>query len=472
MEWGTVLLFARRPTINILELFARIGLKADQGPADAFLKTVKGIQGELVGAIAGTLSLAAAVKAMNGAMAQALEFKKFSAETGASAQELQKWANVADQVSGSGDAVAASIRAITSNQEAIKLGKGNISGYQLLGIDPRSDPFAVLEKLRGKLQGLSPAMRRNVASQFGISPDLVMTLELTNDEFDKMAARAWIIPQSSINGLNKARAALSEVKNAFNFIQAELATKFAPVIEKVTKWVINFALMVERAVLMLDKIIRGTIGWKAALAVLVGVLAILNASFLLSPIGLFTIAILALMAILEDLYVFSTGGDSLFGLLVDEFPALGKAFDWVVKLVENIKELFSLIGKGDWKGLDELTDKWGILGDIIDGIVGGIRFIIEGLKNPLGSFEAFGKDVREGGIGQALSNDFSKFVGEVQGFFGLSGATPATAGATTIAPTVIINGVTEPAEAGAAAAREVERVIAGTQASRARTREE
>ena len=33
--------------MNILELFARIGLKADQGPADNFLKTIKGIQGEL-----------------------------------------------------------------------------------------------------------------------------------------------------------------------------------------------------------------------------------------------------------------------------------------------------------------------------------------------------------------------------------------------------------------------------------------
>lgn len=458
--------------MNILELFARIGLKADQAPADAFLKTVKGIQGELVGAIAGTLSLAAAVKTMNAAMGQALEFKKFAAETGASAQELQKWAAVAENVSGSGDAVAASIKAIVSNQEAIKLGKGNISGYQLLGIDPRSDPFAVLEKLRSKLQGLSPAMRRNVAAQFGISPDLVMTLELTNEQFDKLAGRAWIIPQSSIEGLNRARAAITEVKNAFGFIRAELAAKFGPAIEQATKWVINFALMIERGVLMIDKIIRATIGWKAALGVIVGILALLNAQFLLSPIGLFTAAIVLLMAILEDLYVFSRGGKSLFGVLLEQSPAMAKGFKWLTDVVADFKELFALIKAGDLSGVQAMIDKWGILGDIINAIIDGIEWIIDSAKKVGQAVDEFMGGVKAGGLGQAAREAWRDEVMSDYMLPAPAGAVSGGTSTTSVAPVINIFGVTDPEAVGYAVTREMEAAMSAAKASATRAKGE
>ena len=48
--------------MNIIDLFAHIGLKADTGPAETFNKAVGGIKTQIVGAIAGTLSLAAAKK--------------------------------------------------------------------------------------------------------------------------------------------------------------------------------------------------------------------------------------------------------------------------------------------------------------------------------------------------------------------------------------------------------------------------
>ena len=118
--------------MNILELFARIGLKADTAPAENFDKAVKGIKSSLIGAIAGTLSLAGAVKAVNAAMGEATELKRFGDQTGVNVEEMQKWKAVAEQASGSGAAVASSIDAIVSNQAKIKLGTGNIQRYQPL----------------------------------------------------------------------------------------------------------------------------------------------------------------------------------------------------------------------------------------------------------------------------------------------------------------------------------------------------
>jgi hypothetical protein len=494
--------------MNILELFARIGLKADTGPANQFLGTVKNIQGQLVGAVAGTLSLAAAVRAVNDSMSKALEFKKFAAETGQSADQLQRWANVADQVSGSGDAVAASIRAIAQNQEKIKLGQGNISGYQLLGIDPRSNPFEVLEQLRGKLSDLSPAMRRNIASQFGISPDLVMTLELTNDQFDKMASRAWIIPQGNIDGLNKMRSSLSEVQRAFAYMQAELATKLGPAIDIVVKGIIGFAQMATRAVLMIDKIIQGSIGWRAAIIGVIGVMALLNAQFLLSPIGLFTMAIILLVAVLEDLYVYSQGGESLFGMFVDQFPALGKAFDWLTDVGKVLQELMKLLTNKDWSGIESLLEKWGIFGEMIIGLIDAFR-LLTALMNPNKTFApssitatqaaqeifspaAIAGDIKDAvtGLKQLFTNPKQWWDDQIEAgrrqraqskagyealmsgeaglldvitkrFQGVSN--PPENNTTTIAPVININGVTDPVAAGQAAAREVQRTVNAAQ---------
>lgn len=408
--------------MNILELFARIGLKADTTQGNQFLKTVKGIKSELESVVFGALSVTAAIKTVNAAMAQSREFKKFTADTGESAETLQKWANVAETVSGAGDSVASSIRAIVANQEKIKLGQGNISGYQLLGIDPRSNPFQVLEQLRTKLQNVSPGMRRNIAAQFGVSSDLVQTLELSNAEFDKMASRAWIIPQSNIDGLNRAMSALSEVKNAFKFMGAELATKLAPIIEKATRYVINFAQMIERGVLMLDKMIRATIGWKAAVIAIVGALAVLNSAFLLSPMGLFTAGIILLLAVLEDLWVYTQGGDSIFGMLVEGLKGFGeKIKEFFQPVLDFFNAIFETIDK-----ISSFTDKY-ILGSA-------------------------GTGTRELAVEGRIDRD-------------IAGSTGSTI---TNAPIINIYGATDPEAAGKAAAREVGRTMYETQAARSR----
>lgn len=370
--------------MNILELFAHIGLKADTGPAESFNKTVGNIKGQLVGAIAGTLSLAAAIGAVNDQFNKALGMKRFADDTGESVEEMQKWKAVAQQVSGAGDSVAASIRAISSNQAKIRLGQGNISGYQLLGIDSRSDPFKVLEALRTKTQGLSQSMRRNIASQFGISNDLVATLELTNEQFDEMAANAFVIPAANIEAMNRARASLETVKNAANFLVAKFVTALAPAIdtvskkiaefvrnhgEKLAEWIRKLVTMVLRVVDLIDKTIRMTIGWKNALIALAAVFFMLNSAILM-PVA----ALVLFMAILEDIYLYSQGKDSLIGRFLEGMPALKGVFDGIIDSMQILVEGLKALMTGDWGKFDDLVKKWGALGEYIlmakDGIVG------------------------------------------------------------------------------------------------------
>ena len=363
--------------------FGNEAKRIDKGPAESFNKTLINIRKEVIGAVVGMISLSGAVKAVTAAMGDALELKKFSDATGASTDKMQQWRAVADQVSGSGVAVGESIKAIVSNQDKIKLGQGNISGYQLLGIDPRNDPYEVLKQIRDKTAKLEPGMRRNIIGMFGVSTDLISTLNLTNAQFDKMAARAYVISPAMIDGMNRARASMETVKNAVLYFTADLATKLGPAIEKVSTWLIRFVQFVERGVLMIDKLVRSTIGWKTAITAIIAVLAVMNAGFLLSPIGLFTMAIILLMAVMEDLYVYSKGGKSLFGVLLQKFPVIPNVFGDIVK---DLKTIFDLIFGGKNGGLDgffktlanfagaAITEALKAIKDILDTIVAIVDF--------------------------------------------------------------------------------------------------
>ena len=376
--------------MNILELFAHIGLKADTPAAESFNKTIGGIKSNLVGAIAGTLSLSMAIKAVNDQFSQSLSMKRFADDTGQSVEEMQKWKAVAQQVSGAGATVAESIRAISSNQAKIRLGQGNISGYQLLGIDSRSDPFKVLEALRTKTQGLSQSMRRNIAGQFGISNDLVATLELTNEQFEEMAANAFVIPQGNIDAMNKARASLETVKNAANFLVAKFVTALAPTIDlisrkiaeftrnhgaKLAEWIQKLITMVVRVADLFNKVIQNTIGWRNALLALAAIFIALNASVML-PVA----ALLLFMAILEDIYLYSQGQDSLVGRFLEGFPALKKVFDGFLEVVQMIGAALFGIFTGDFSKLDEMTKKWGLFGEILSVIARSLEIINKGLS--------------------------------------------------------------------------------------------
>ena len=453
--------------MNILELFAHICLKADTGPAEAFNKSIGGMKTALVGAIAGTLSLAAAVKAVNDQFNQSLTMQKFADDTGQSVEEMQKWKAVAQQVSGAGATVAESIRAISSNQAKIRLGQGNISGYQLLGIDSRSDPFKVLEAIRTKTQGLSQSMRRNIAGQFGISNDLVKTLELTNDEFDRLAANAFVIPQGNIDAMNKARGSLETVKNAVNFLTAKFVTALAPGIDTISKkiaefvrnygaklaeWMQRFMTMITRVATLIDRTIRETMGWKNAILALAAVFFILNSAVLM-PVA----ALVLFLAILEDIYLYSQGKDSLIGRFLEGMPELKKVFDGLLGAIQLVAEALGSVFSGDFTKLDEMTKKWGLFGDALQIVARALNIINEGLS--MKSLNASMEGVQKKGFWQEYADEWGNLGKMVTNTDWLGKNTPAAPALAPVtvnnSPVINITGATNPEVTGRYAAEAI-----------------
>ena len=402
--------------MNILELFAHIGLKADTKQGTDFNNVVNNIQGGLVKTAVKALSFAAAIKTINDAFADTLALKRFEQNTGLATERLQQWRYVAEQTSGSAQAVNASIEAIATNQEKIKFGQGSIKGYQLLGIDPNSDPFEVLEQLRQKMQGLPAEMKRNIAQEFGVSRDLVATLELTNNQFAQMSKSAFIIPQESIDRINKFRADIDVMRNRLDYLKNEIVAKLSPVItdflDRIIKWTSNnqdkivsglktlysisrdVEQLFSHFAIVIDGLIKSTIGWGNALkAVIIAV----GAAMISTPFGAFVAGFMAILLVVDDLYTYVSGkGKSVFGEIVDKFPAVGKAFSWLTDLVSGLVDILNYIFTGNSSKFDEFIAKWEKLGGAFKAIAAAIKGIKDFFSTEKGPQHYVPEDLRWG----------------------------------------------------------------------------
>ena len=359
-------------SMTVADLFARIGIKADDAQAKRFHLTLKTVKIGMIAATAAAAGVSLAIRKITAdAMAGAVAFKQFETETGASAQELQKWQSVAEQTNQTAESVTAAIKAIVANQNKIKLGQGNISGFQLLGIDPRQDPFKILEELRVKTKGLSDGMKKNILAQMGVGVGLLQTLELTREQFDAMASRAFIISPGAIETLNKTKSSIDLAARAIKYIKAQIAVGLSPQIELLTKKFTNFIKVHEKGIIKgfqiaftfvqkftgaimnagraINNVVTNTIGWKKAIMGLIGVFALLNLTLLASPIGLIIAGIVLLIAVLDDLYIYSKGGKSLFGLMMEGIKN-SKIMEWfeefigkIIEMYETLKNVFASI---------------------------------------------------------------------------------------------------------------------------------
>lgn len=376
--------------MNVATLFARIGIKADTEKVETLSNGLKKVTHLLLGAGVSVAAFAAGLReVVNASFNTSVSLKQFAAESGASTDTLQKWQSVAQQTNTSMDAITESVKALAENRQKIKLGQGNISGYQLLGIDPNQDPFKVLDELKQKTEGLAPAMKKTVLSQLGVSSQLIQVLDLTNKQFDEMKANAFVIPEQTIQTLAAAKAGMDQLGSAFKWVGALISEKLSPWITKLTRDIIlwikenkdnlikGLQLLFNIVVKVVDFIVRfvsatmnviqNTIGWKGALVALIGVLAIFNASILASPITWLIGGIVLLMLIMDDFIKSqdkSFKGKSVFGEFAKAFPVLGGIIKGVFNGIIGTVMALGAALEFDTEKLKEMAEQGNILAKI------------------------------------------------------------------------------------------------------------
>lgn len=168
------------------ELFVEFGQKGGSG----LMKSLNGISAQFL------LTKNTAQQAVNmvkdfskNALNTTVSMDKFSSVTGISAEKLQKW-NVWLKLNNySTEQFLGNIKSLQENMLDIQMGRGNLKGWTLLGLDPHNfdfkKPDEALAAILKRLQQVNEATGALALREMGLSQDLLYLAKQANNQFDE-----------------------------------------------------------------------------------------------------------------------------------------------------------------------------------------------------------------------------------------------------------------------------------------------
>lgn len=329
---------------SIGELFINLGVKGDTKKLDEFKGSVTKLRSNLIavgaaftGAVVGLNTL------VNSSLKGVVSLQNLSNQTGLAVENLQKLQQ-AGQLSNlalSADQIAQSIGNLQKNINDITVfGEGNITPFSQLGVDPMQSKtaFEVLERVRENIKGLNAATATNLISKIGLSPEFINILRLSREEFDKLSNNMFLSGQQR-KDIDKLGTSMKSLQLRFIALKDQAVAKLAPELDKLVnqffKWVddngdniIQLISGIGKSFAVFTKAVSGAFslvsGFINKISGLENGITILTAAMagLLLTFRPFLLGLGAIVLLLEDFAVFSAGGESLIGDLVNAFKEM------------------------------------------------------------------------------------------------------------------------------------------------------
>lgn len=347
--------------MRIADFFISLGFDIKGAPdVEKTDKAVKGLEFSSLKLLAGVTALNAAFYGMMMVAAEAgVRLQKFSVNTGLSSVELQGWQYRAERANVAGRDMTTAIMAIQKARAAIAFGDASAAApWMLLGIDPRQNPFKVLEALRLEILKLDPAIARLKLSEMGFGEDMFYFLK--NVGSGGLPKDLIVSPEESAR-LEKLAGAWRVFLFTLQQVGTRFAAEFAEPIAETVKMLTRALELAGRFVSWLGGGSEGATAFKYALIAIVVALSGLNIAagiLMLGPFGalvgtLGAMAVLVggLTLLLQDLWVAAHGGKAAFEWM-EETKTLVLVLEQMFKdLLENI-EKFEKFAKEHKFGFD------------------------------------------------------------------------------------------------------------------------
>jgi hypothetical protein len=407
--------------MKIGELFVALGIKADQASLKRFNTGINNLkrdaflmQAAFVGAVF------ALDRFVDSSIRGVVSLQNLNNQTGLSIEKLQRLQQAGQlaDLTLTPEAISQSVANLQKNiTDITKLGKGNFRPFQLLGIDPTTgDAFQVLDQVRERIKGVDDAVATNVIQELGLSPQFINILKLSNKEFKELSQNAFFLNSEQRNLILRSGTAITKLKLQMRALKDQAVAKLAPLLIELTNkffaWLrdngkkvvdtiaslaramTRFVTAVGRAVSILAEFLENTIGVENGIKLVVGALALLSVALL--PFKGILLIITSLILVLEDLYVWIKGGDSLFGSLFNTIMNFfGGIKDSLLETFESIKSKITDTFK---TGADSVMNFFKMIKAIFDQIG---KFFEDTIMKPFKTIEGF----FDGRLG-----DFIKFV--------------------------------------------------------------
>ena len=206
--------------------------------------------------------------------------------------------------------VMGSMQALESNLAQIRLGEGNITPFQLLGISPvGKDAVQVIEDLRQAIKGIDDMTATNIIQQMGLSPEMLTILRMSREEMEQYSAIAqqYMLSPEQRQAMQQYAMGLRLVHMQLNYLKDTIILKVMPAFINFSK---NFANILQQGSKFIS-IIQDVLKLIPQLKLALGGLAL----FILARFNPIIAALTGLYLIIEDIAVWFAGGKSITGKL-------------------------------------------------------------------------------------------------------------------------------------------------------------
>lgn len=188
--------------------------------------------GVLTGAVAG--AGAGFIKLVKGTVEETAELGRLAEDLSTSTTFLQTFIRSFETVGAGADEAISTVRTLTKEIEAFKLGKGNIEAFGILGINPQnlgSDVAKNFDVIRQRFNDLTAAQRLFFSGQIGLGEKALRVLRLTDEEYEKLAETSEKIPLATKRQIDSARQfdrGMTRLGQSFKAFKLQLVSEVTP----------------------------------------------------------------------------------------------------------------------------------------------------------------------------------------------------------------------------------------------------
>lgn len=333
----------------ITQLFALLGFKIDSGKLSVFQKQVGDTKQKLddlgeqtnksekniaLFTITVGACITALVKLAQQVSDTAARLDNFNKRTNISTQALQQWEAVAKQSNVQAESITSAFESIVKARGDLLTGSGNVKAWAILGIDPSQDPNIVFNQLLQKLGEIDDvAIRTKRLSDLGLDPQLVNLVGKSLNDIVGINSKLLVMNEKEKTSLLSLKKVFVDFRLVVMSLISKLRLLFTPIIFIVDLFNRTVSMVYD----LLDKL--------GLLNIAIGILSagLLWLAVAILPVSgqflLITGIILGFIAVIEDLYTFLKGGDSLIGRFFKSFLPE----EWVEGIRTGINTLLSVI---------------------------------------------------------------------------------------------------------------------------------
>ena len=314
---------------------------------NALMGVVKGLGAFAIGAMIAYKAVDRMANSLAIANSRMIAFQR---QTGISFASLNKYASASASVNfnATPEQMANTMQTLASNLYDIRMGRGDISPYQELAF-VGGKPFnpmglsveQLIENVREAIKGVGDVQATNLITRMGFSPDDLLMLRMTREEFEKIND-LFLNPRER-EQMNAYSLQIKKMHLEFQLMKDRALLAIMPLFVKLTNSITNFSTVWGKVLTDFTNFIQTSpvleSVFKGITLALVGLLAVTKPLYA---------GFMAIYLVLEDLAYWYAGKGSLFGDIFGERGSEKYQNSWMGKTT-------NAVGSG-WKALNKIWE--------------------------------------------------------------------------------------------------------------------